>query len=476
MGNVLIQEAQPGTADRLSANIEAQVAKAGRHTMPGLNELKSSKAAEAMRLMAATHVPDTPDTSEGAPSNNVSNVAKPSKPSSNVGNRLLDLLKRHIGASTEDLMIVVLWILHTWVLTVLYTTARLLISSIMPGAGKTTLLDWIRKFSRNAILMASISSAALLARLAEQQFTMLVDEADRSLRRDNPLTQDFLSIVNSGYKSGATRPTLVQTKDGNWEPKNLDTFAAVAFAGNNPDLPEDTMQRCIPLFLYPDPDVEDTDWEILDASEEVKDLRKDIEAWANDETVLEELRNRPELPPCVKARSREVWLPLARVAATLADHEGKSWLAVVRKLAEESVEQAKIDAAEGLRKSSPQTALLRDVAAIWTGQWAEQTFVASKDMCSALAMHDPEAWGAASEYRSITPKRLAGLLKKAGVHATRDRGNTTRGYDIHSFTKPWNAVHVWDMDGMTKPAWLDTLDASATLDTSDGTPSGNASK
>ncbi|MCH9276411.1 DUF3631 domain-containing protein [Bifidobacterium amazonense] len=460
----------PQTIENLGVAVPAGPVGAVARTRPG----KRGQMPPVSQLKPAEATVSLVDASGGTHTQEVSNASKASKVSSDVGRRVLELLDEHVGASLDDLVVVTLWILHTWTCNSLGTTPRLLISSIIPGAGKTTLLDWIKHLSHNAVMMAAVSSASLLAGLAEAGYTMLVDEADRSLRKDNPLTQDFLAIVNSGYKVGNTRPVNKPTKDGGWEPSVQSTFAPVAFAGNNPDLPDDTEQRCIQLFLYPDDTVAETDWELIEENGEYTRLLGDIERWAGDGQVLKALRNRPAMPECVKARFREIWLPLARVAQTLDDYDDMrgrktSWLDTVARLAEDNVTQSRIDAAEGLRKSSPSAALLRDVAAIWSRQWEERRFVCSADMCNALALYDPEAWGIGSEYRKITPKRLAGLLKKTGVHAGRNEDNTKRGYRIEALVKPWDSLRIWESlepQGVKRPKILDTLDALDTLDTS----------
>jgi hypothetical protein len=62
--------------------------------------------------------------------------------------------------------------------------------------------------------MASISSAAMLARItANEVRTLLIDEADRALNPKRPGVDDLIAILNSGYKRGATRPVLVQSKN-----------------------------------------------------------------------------------------------------------------------------------------------------------------------------------------------------------------------------------------------------------------------
>jgi hypothetical protein len=165
-------------------------------------------------------------------------------------------LARYISTMTDaDLDLLTLWAAHTYLINETYTTPRLQLDSPVPGSGKTTCLEHLQRLCLQPVLMATVSSPALLVRMLEKaQRTILIDEADRSLRPDKEGVADLLAVLNSGYKRGATRPVLMPAKGGNWEPVEMPTFAAVAMAGNNPNLPDDTRSRIIRVLLLPDLD------------------------------------------------------------------------------------------------------------------------------------------------------------------------------------------------------------------------------
>ncbi|KFI82379.1 uncharacterized protein DUF3631 [Bifidobacterium psychraerophilum DSM 22366] len=452
------------------------------HAGPHENEVVNpANAAEVVAdVQTATTAKETA-TNPIALSKQVSIVSEASNPST-VGNQIVGVLQRYIGSVLDDLMMLTLWILHTLAFKLLNTTPRLLITSILPASGKSTLLDWLFHLCYKPILMASISSAAMLSRAAADGGTLLIDEADRTLRKDNPYTADLLAISNSGYKEGGSRPTLMPAKGGGWDREDLPTWCPVAYAGNNPDLPDDTFSRCITVFLYPSDSVSDTDWELIRQGDPDADppivpdtdylnLSNAMAEWEKSYSPM--LKHRPQLDPSIKGRAREKWLPLARVAQTLADYidsDGNSisWLDTVRRLALADVEQVKDDAALGLRNNSPHTAIVTDIARLWSMQWSDQLFIGSQQLCSALANSDPEAWGAASKFGTqITPRRLAGMLKKVGVNATRNKDQSERGYYYLAFREAWHTLHVWESlakENITQPP-IDGLDASDTIDT-----------
>jgi hypothetical protein len=86
--------------------------------------------------------------------------------------------------------------------------------------------------------------------------------------------------------------------------REMPTFAAVAMAGNNPDLPEDTRSRVIRVLLLPDlaGTVQESERELIEA--DALKLHDRLADWADQ--VRDQVRtNRPGLPDDIKGRFRE---------------------------------------------------------------------------------------------------------------------------------------------------------------------------
>lgn len=327
-----------------------------------------------------------------------------------------------------DLDLLTLWSAHTHLVMETYTTPRLLVGSPVPGSGKTTCLEHLGKFSVNPVQVASISSPALLPRLLVNDMrTILIDEADRALDPKKEGVTDMLGILNSGYKRGGTRPVLVPAKGGTWDVDEMTTYAPVAMAGNNPDLPEDTKSRCIRVLLLPDFDgtAEESDWELLD--EDADALGDRLAAWA--ETVRDQVRtNRPTLPEEVKGRGRERWSPLLRVA----EAAGGRWPEVVRDLAKRDMERIKNEREEGLAVQKPHVTLLHHIHDVW-GEG--ETFIATDDLLARLIARYPQSWGTASGFgKDLTPQRMGRMLVNSyNIHSHRESdGDRRRGYLLSS--------------------------------------------
>ena len=131
------------------------------------------------------------------------------------GSVLLDDLRDWYGTyirpyDNMDLNLLSVWTAHTHVPAECYTSPRLQIDSSMFGSGKTTLCEHLHRLCGKGVLMGQVSSPAMMARLLfanpELPATLIIDEADRNLKPDRPGVDDLLSVLNSGYKVGATRP------------------------------------------------------------------------------------------------------------------------------------------------------------------------------------------------------------------------------------------------------------------------------
>ena len=258
--------------------------------------------------------------------------------------------------SDIDLDLLTLWILHThFVESVFYTTPRLLIDSPLAESGKTTTLEHLAKLCFDPMQMASVNSPAMFARLLDTGMkTLLIDEAEKTLRPDKVGIEELLAVLNTGYKRGGSRPVLVPSKDDGWVTKAMPTFAPVAMAGISPHLPDDTLSRCVLVMLLPDADgeIEDSDWEFIE--EHAIDLAERITGWV--EQVAEDVKanNRPEIPDSCKGRFKEKWRPLKRIA----DAAGGRWPDACTELIVRDIENRQHDKEEGLMTQRPAIAIV----------------------------------------------------------------------------------------------------------------------
>lgn len=341
---------------------------------------------------------------------------------------VLDDVREWLGrfictVSDDDLDLLTLWAAHTFLVEETYTTARLLIDSPVPAAGKTTTLEHLARLCRHPVQMASLSSPALLTRMLEAGIrTILIDEADRSLSPDKDGVGDLIAVLNSGYKRGATRPVLVPVKGGGWDAAEMSTFAPVAMAGNNPNLPDDTRSRSIRVLLLPDVEgrIEDSDWEEHD--ETARALGEELAQWAD--RIRDDVRAaRPALPEACRGRARERWGPLKRVAVAA----GGRWPDVVDRLAELDVRRLEAERDEGLVQQRPAVVLLTHLHTVW-GEG--ETFLPTTTLLTRLVHAFPEMWGSGSSFgKTLTAQRLGRMLVGGyNIHSDRPDAAGPRGY------------------------------------------------
>jgi len=355
-----------------------------------------------------------------------------------------DWLERFVCTVDDtDLDILTVWAAHTHLCVETYTSPRLLLDSPVPGSGKTTVLEHLERLCQYPVQMASLSSSALLTRMLDADLrTVLIDEADRSLDPKKEGVQELLAVLNSGYKRGGTRPVLVPVKGGGWDVKEMPTFAPVAMAGNNPDLPDDTKSRSIRVLLMPDIDgtAEESDWEMIDA--EARGVGDYLARWADH--IRDTVRTtRPDLPEGVRGRARERWGPLKRVAIAA----GGRWPAVVDALSLLDIQRIQNERDEGIARERPAVVLLRHLHEVWK----DETFIPTEELLDRLADTFSEMWGDQSSYgKKITAQRLGRMLVSAyNIHSDRPGGSTgPRGY-LRSTLGP--AFRRFGLDLPTEP-------------------------
>lgn len=358
------------------------------------------------------------------------------------GAQLLDDLvawwRRFIAVTNpDDLDLLALWTVHTHLVRECYTSPRLLIDSIMEGSGKSTVIDHLNRLCVHPVQAATITSPALIPRLLEGGMrTILIDEAHRALRPDRPGVQDLIGIINTGYRYGATRPVLIPTKGGGWDADEMTTFAPLAMAGNNPNLPADTISRQIRVLLMPDINgtVEDSDWEHIE--NEANALKARIAEWAD--AVRDDVRGiTVDLPDGCIGRFKEKWRPLARVARVA----GGDWPTIAYRLIDADMQQDAAEREAGLKTLPPGMVMMNDLFAVWP---ADETFMSSRELVRKLIFHNPEYWGSDSPYgKPLTEHRLGRLVFQASkMSSNRPGGRGPRGYLRMNLEPVWHHLGI----------------------------------
>ena len=145
--------------------------------------------------------------SKGSPrvtrSTSASSKAAGSDPNRSIdGARLLDditqAVRKYVVLENGEAEAVAMWVVHTHAIDAFNFTPRLGITSVTKGCGKSTLLDVLQALVKSPLLAANISAAALYRQVDRASPTVLIDEADTFLFRNDELR----GILNAGYRRG----------------------------------------------------------------------------------------------------------------------------------------------------------------------------------------------------------------------------------------------------------------------------------
>jgi Protein of unknown function (DUF3631) len=239
----------------------------------------------------------------------------------------------------------------------------------------------------------------------------------------------------------------------------MPTFAAVAMAGNNPNLPDDTRSRIIRVLLLPDlyGSVEESDWE--DIEPDAIELHDHIAAWADD--VRERVKsNKPVMPDVIKGRFREKWAPLKRVA----EAAGGRWADAVDAMALHDRQEHDMNKEDGLITDKPAVVLLKHIHEVWNAQ--DASFLASAQLIDLLVDVHPNVWGPESSYgKRLTQARLGRMLAQGyKIHSKQIERGGHRGYVLADFTRAWRQMGITTSPSETLPSETDASDVSDVSD------------
>ncbi len=313
-------------------------------------------------------------------------------------------LLRHLVLPEHGDIALSLWALGTHVFEAFDVFPRLLLSSPQKRCGKSTAMDLVSRASARALAVSNVSAAALFREIDLRRPTILIDEADTFLPRNEAMR----GIINSGH----TRElAFVLRVDGPGRtPVRFSTWAplAIAMIGKPPATIRD---RSIEISLErkaPGQSVERVDRE--EAGAFFAGWRRMAERWALDESSA--LRSgRPEAPAGLDDRAADNWRPLLAVAK----RAGCEWLRIA------------IEAAVALSRSRAEdddegVLLLGDIRAIFhrlpSGAVSSEPVTSrlpTARLLAALHVMEDRPWSEHRRGAPLSPHGLARLLRPFGA-------------------------------------------------------------
>jgi hypothetical protein len=334
-----------------------------------------------------------------------------------------------------------LWTMHTYAYHLGHVSTYLGIESPVRRCGKTTLLGLISKLGHRTMASANISSPAVFRAIDETRPTLLIDETDMFLNKNDELK----GILNAGYTKetafvvrvagrrhvessslsrrssteGGRLMSKVESSKENGKVSRLARFSCwcpkvIATIGR---LPETLADRCILIRMQRKTADE--------RCERLRDfhgaeLQRKCARFVLDQTEAIRVA-RPEIPASLNDRAADIWEPLL----ALADLAGGSWPAKARNAAE--------GLTAGAQESSPIGALLMDILIIFVS--GETGRIYSRDLTARLNEFENRPWAEIRNGKPITELWLSQQLRPYGVRpkTMRIAEGMAKGYEQQDF-------------------------------------------
>jgi len=214
----------------------------------------------------------------------------------------------------------VLWIVGTHVFNEFAIFPRLFITAPERGCGKTTLLDLAEMLVPRPIKVENITTAALFRTIEAARPSVLLDEADAFVRRN----EELRGVIDSGHKRNGSVIRLVEI-DGKLEPRKFSTWAPMALAAIQ-DLPGTIEDRSIRVKM--ERRRADEPVQSLYRANGLANLARKLVRWAADNAVELSAAD-PEMPDGIVNRKANNWLPMLAIAEAV----GGGWSDRVRQAA-----------------------------------------------------------------------------------------------------------------------------------------------
>jgi hypothetical protein len=317
--------------------------------------------------------------------------------------------------SDEARDLVALWVLHTHAFEAAWATPYLRIVSATPDSGKTLLMEILAEICRNGWHAVNPSVAVLYRMVDKRQPTLLLDEMD-----NYPLDErrDAVSVLNAGYKRGATVPRCNERGDLN----EFSVFCPKAYAGlDTRSIVPALLSRSITLRMEKKTADEHVEpWIAPLVADEAASLRERCELWA--ERHVEALTgHHPDLLGLTN-RAAEVWWALL----SIAEHAGRDWPARAR-----GAVRALASGGDDTDERPEQVQLLLDIRDAFDGH--ETIF--TKVLLAKLNALDESPWGARRRGEGLDARGLSRMLRpfKIKPRPVRLGNEVARGYHHEQF-------------------------------------------
>lgn len=338
-------------------------------------------------------------------------------------------IQQHIVGPMVNSYAATLWIAMTYLVDLFDVTALLIITAPEMRCGKSECKRLIGKMVRRPISADNMSAPVLFRCLDLWHPTLLVDEYDTFIKKD----EELRGVFNAGHQRGGC---VWRCVGDNFTPKAFDVSGAKVLAGIG-DLPLTLIDRGILLPLRRKLPSET----IIPQRDVPKETFRNIQsklARMSVDYAGSISAARPPLPAALNDRARDNWEPLFQIAQVA----GEAWLEKAH-----SASLALSGREEGTKTLGVE--LLSDIQEAFATKNADR--LSSAELIEVLCTDDEKRWKTYNRGFPITPSQVAKRLRDYDIcsNTIRVRSTTAKGYLLKQFSDAFARYVFADGDGGT---------------------------
>jgi hypothetical protein len=347
--------------------------------------------------------------------------------------RVYEFLGRFVAYPSKDARVAhVLWIAHAHLMHCWDTTPRLTFLSPEPGSGKSRALELTEALAPAPILVSNCTPAYLFRRAAQEQVTLLVDEADTVFSVKSEGSEKIRAFLNASHRRGNSAGYCIG-QGTNITPEDSPCFVPVALAALAlSHMPETVMSRSIIIHMRRRAPTEViSPYRRRRHEPEGNALRDRLYSWSA--AVTDEIKRRLDsddmidMPDGIADRDADVWEPMFLIADAADGH----WPDTARVAAVAHVTAYKdtaTTASWGLRLLSDLRQVLGDNDSMFTAA-----------ILGELVKIEESPWGDIKG-KPLSDRGLADRLRPYGIKPKNIRIGTVvnRGYSRGDFLDAWS--------------------------------------
>ena len=315
--------------------------------------------------------------------------------------KLLRFISRFVFLNRSQVVVVTLWVVHTFTFESFDATPYLAITSAEKQSGKSRLLEILEIVVPRPWLTGRVTAAVLARKVDAESPTLLLDETDVSFGSGGEYAETLRGVLNTGHRRGGKTSCCVRQGD-DFTYEDFSTYCPKALAGIG-RLPNTIEDRSISIRLRraaPGEVIER--FRRRNIQEEVDALRKELEAWCAE--ILPQLIDaRPQLPDELTDRQQDAVAPLLAIA----EAAGGEWPQIARAAVIDLGREGQGD------HESVSFQLLSDIRRVFKTRNIDR--LPSVELAAVLAGIETSPWCEWSNGRPLNAHRLAKLLKPFGI-------------------------------------------------------------